>query len=388
MVLPVLPPGGPHRGADHEILSDTTDTFDGESYVDIPRDINSPSEHLRAPSLHDGAHPPAPVMQREGGHIPGSFEPSRHNFAPGSSTGDTSSDVSDSPRPHRARGIEDPRYGHRGGDRHHDMRNYRGGRGHPRDFGSPMSSHSSDSNGMVIPPQMDSPHSSSSRSREFDSPRPQRRPMERDIESPRYPGGYAGRDMAHGPVHMSTPSPESNGMVIPPHMDSPHSSSSRSHGFDSPRSSPGRPRERGSERPRHPGGYPGPDMTHGSVHPVPIVPSSETEDSELTEGRMHPAFRGESQVRTLDRTLIVGILTVSFRALTHQDRRESFRRSLIKGHGESMSVIHKALHHLSVSVLCRTPGYGEPEDRVSYMDHYGNTPNIILLDREGRQIPM
>ncbi|KAF7983859.1 hypothetical protein HWV62_18184 [Athelia sp. TMB] len=245
MVLPVLPPGAPHQGTDHEILSDTTDTFDGESYVDIPRDMNSPSEHLRAPSLHDGAHPPAPVMQREGGHIPGSFEPSRHNFAPGSSTGDTSSDVSDSPRPHRARGIEDPRYGHRGGDRHHDMRNYRGGRGHPRDFGSPMSSHSSDSNGMVIPPQMDSPHSSSSRSREFDSPRPQRRPMERDIESPRYPGGYAGRDMAHGPVHMSTPSPESNGMVIPPHMDSPHSSSSRSHGFDSPRSSPGRPRERG-----------------------------------------------------------------------------------------------------------------------------------------------
>ncbi|KZP32911.1 hypothetical protein FIBSPDRAFT_1012939 [Athelia psychrophila] len=38
--------------------------------------------------------------------------------------------------------------------------------------------------------------------------------------------------------------------------------------------------------------------------------------------------------------------------------------------------------------IYRTPGYGEPRDNISYMDHYGNTPNIILMDRQGRQIPM
>lgn len=55
--------------------------------------------------------------------------------------------------------------------------------------------------------------------------------------------------------------------------------------------------------------------------------------------------------------------------------------------------------------IYRTPGYGTPSygtgsDRVSYMDHYGSSqgsemsssapgsPNVILLDRYGRQIPL
>ena len=68
-ILPVLPPNFPRQ----QNYSDTN-SLDGESYVEVPRDHHPPSIH-RAPSIHD-----MPAIERDE-YPDHPYEPSMHHFS-------------------------------------------------------------------------------------------------------------------------------------------------------------------------------------------------------------------------------------------------------------------------------------------------------------------
>ncbi|KIM90707.1 hypothetical protein PILCRDRAFT_811165 [Piloderma croceum F 1598] len=107
-ILPVLPPNF-SRHPSVQNYSDTN-SLDGESYVEVPRDHYSPSIH-HAPSMHD-----MPAIERDE-YPDHPYEPSMHHFGVPPSAHEEYSDIGESPMSDRP---QYPMGGYSGRDMVHD----------------------------------------------------------------------------------------------------------------------------------------------------------------------------------------------------------------------------------------------------------------------------